>query len=210
MRGELNVSRFTTVLWDVGGVLLTNGWDHNERKAVLEKLHIADLDEFEARHPEPNDLWEKGTIDFDEYLRRTVFYREQPFTPKILKAAIEAESVLLPDSGVPVLEELHAAGGLLLGQLNNESRELNDMRLQRFGLDKLFSVFFCSGYVGLRKPDAAIFRLALEVLQKPADQVLFIDDRPHNAATARGLGIHGIHYTGSAALRAELKQLGLL
>jgi putative hydrolase of the HAD superfamily len=204
------MSRFTTVLWDVGGVLLTNGWDHNERKAVLEALKIADLAEFEARHPEPNDLWEKGTIDFDEYLERTVFYREQPFTPQTLKHAIEAESVLLEDSALPVLKELHAAGSLLLGQLNNESRELNDMRLERFGLRNLLSVFFCSGYVGLRKPDPAIFRLALEVLQKPAEEIVFIDDREKNAATASGLGFHGIHYTGSAALRAELKQLGLL
>jgi putative hydrolase of the HAD superfamily len=204
------MSRFTTVLWDIGGVLLTNGWDHNERKAVLEKLRIADREEFEERHPEPNDLWEKGTIDFDEYLQRTVFYRDQPFTPETLKSAIEAESVLLPDSAMPVLKELHAMGGLSMGQLNNESRELNDMRLRQFGLDKLLSVFFCSGYVGLRKPDPAIYRLAIEVLQKPADEIIFIDDREKNAAVASSLGIHGIHYTGSVALRAELKQLGLL
>jgi putative hydrolase of the HAD superfamily len=204
------MSRFTTVLWDVGGVLLTNGWDHNQRKAVLEKLQIADLDEFEARHAEQNDAWEKGTIDFDEYLRRTVFYREQPFSYATVKVAIEAESLLLPDSAMPVLQDLHAARGLLMGQLNNESRELNDVRLKRFGLDKLLSVFFCSGYVGLRKPDLSIYRLALEVLQKPAEEILFIDDREKNAAVASSLGIHGIQYTGSAALRAELRQLGLL
>jgi putative hydrolase of the HAD superfamily len=204
------MSRFTTVLWDVGGVLLTNGWDHNQRKAVLEKLQIADLDEFEARHAEQNDPWEKGTIDFDEYLRRTVFYREQPFSSATVKVAIEAESVMLADSAMPVLRELHAEGGLVMGQLNNESRELNDVRLERFGLHSLLSVFFCSGYVGLRKPDPAIYRLALEVLQQPAEQVVFVDDREKNAAVASSLGMHGIHYTGSAALRAELKQLGLL
>jgi putative hydrolase of the HAD superfamily len=204
------MSRLTTVLWDVGGVLLTNGWDHNQRKAVLEKLQIADRDEFEARHAEQNDPWEKGTIDFDEYLRRTVFYRDQPFSSATLKAAIEAESVMLADSAMPVLRELHATGGLVMGQLNNESRELNDVRLERFGLHSLLSVFFCSGYVGLRKPDPAIYRLALEVLQKPGEQVVFVDDREKNAAVASSLGMHGIHYTGSAALRAELKQLGLL
>ena len=204
------MSRFTTVLWDVGGVLLTNGWDHNQRKSVLERLQIADLDGFEARHAEQNDPWEKGTIDFDEYLRRTVFYREQPFSSATLKAAIEAESVLLPNSAMPVLKELHAAGGLVMGQLNNESRELNDVRLDRFGLHSLLSVFFCSGYVGLRKPDPAIFKLALEVLQKPAGEIVFIDDREKNAAVAGSVGMHGVHYTGSAALRAELKQLGLL
>ena len=204
------MSRLTTVLWDVGGVLLTNGWDHNQRKAVMEKLQIADLDEFEARHAEQNDAWEKGTIDFDEYLRRTVFYRDQPSSSATLKAAIEAESVMLADSAMPVLRELHAGGGLVMGQLNNESRELNDVRLERFGLHSLLSVFFCSGYVGLRKPDPAIYRLALEVLQKPGEQVVFVDDREKNAAVASSLGMHGIHYTGSAALRTELKQLGLL
>ena len=97
-----------------------------------------------------------------------------------------------------------------MGQLNNESRELNDMRLDRFGLRQYLSTFFCSGYVRLRKPDPAIYRLALEVLQKPAEEVIFIDDRPKNAEAARALGIHAIQYTGSDALRAELQSLSLL
>ena len=204
------MSKFTTVLWDIGGVLLTNGWDHNQRKTVFDTLHFEDRDEFEGRHAELNDPWEKGAIDFDQYLAETVFFREQPFTPDAIKSAIEDQSVVLEDSALPILKELHARGQVQMGQLNNESRELNDLRLDRFGLKQYLSTFFCSAYVGLRKPDLAIYRLALEVLQKPASEVVFIDDRPKNAEAARSLGIHGIPYTGSAALRAELSELGLL
>lgn len=204
------MSKIKTVLWDTGGVLLTNGWDHNERKIVFDALGLEDREAFENRHAVANDPWEKGSINFDQYLEQTLFYRPQPFCMQTVKSAIEEQSVVLDDSALPILQELHSRGGLRMGQLNNESRELNDIRLERFGLKKLLSVFFCSGYVALRKPDTAIYRLALEVLQAPAAEVAFIDDRANNIAAATSLGMHAIHYTGSVALRAELETLGLL
>ena len=204
------MSKFNTVLWDIGGVLLTNGWDHNQRKTVFDALDLQDREEFERRHAELNDPWEKGTIDFDQYLAGTTFYREQPFTPDTMKRAVEEQSVVLADSALPVLRDLYTAGTVQMGQLNNESRELNDMRLDRFGLKQYLSVFFCSGYVGLRKPDPAIYRMALEVLQKPAAEVIFIDDRAKNAEIATTLGLHAITYPGAAAVGAELATLGLL
>lgn len=199
-----------TVLWDTGGVLLTNGWDHLERKTVFDALGLEDREEFEQRHALANDPWEKGAIDFDQYLQQTLFYKPQPFSMQAVKTAIEEQSVVLGDSAMSILQELHNRGEVRMGQLNNESRELNDVRLERFGLKKLLSVFFCSGYVGLRKPDAAIYRLALEVLQIPAAEVAFIDDRANNIEAAASLGIHAIHYTGSKALRVELATAGLL
>jgi putative hydrolase of the HAD superfamily len=204
------MSKITTVLWDTGGVLLTNGWDHNERKAVFDALSFDDRAEFEQRHEVENDPWEKGLISFDQYLERTIFYKLQPFRREEMKQAIEDQSKLLEDTAMPILEELHASGRYLLGQLNNESRELNDVRLERFGLKRLMSVFFCSGYVGLRKPDPAIYRLAHEVLQKSPSEIVFIDDREKNAQEAAGVGFHAIQYKGSAALRAEFQELGLL
>jgi putative hydrolase of the HAD superfamily len=204
------MSQYSTILWDTGGVLLTNGWDHNERKTVFDALELEDRPEFERRHEEANDPWEKGTIDFDEYLARTVFYRDRPFTLETIKRSIEDQSLPLADTALPILKELHQRGQVRMGQLNNESRELNDIRLERFGLKRYLSVFFCSAYVHLRKPDPAIYQLALEVLQIPASQIIFIDDRPKNAEAAGKLGMRGITYTGSAALRAELQQLGLL
>ncbi len=204
------MSKFSTVLWDVGGVLLTNGWDHNERKAVFDVFEVDDREEFERRHEIQNDPWEKGTINFDQYLEATLFYKLQPFRREEIKKAIEDQSLLLPDSALPILKELHAAGGVVMGQLNNESRELNDVRLQRFGLKQYLSVFFCSGYVGLRKPDPAIYRMGHEVLQKDPGEIVFIDDREKNVQEAAGVGFYAIQYKGSAALRAELQEIGLL
>ena len=204
--------KFSNILWDIGGVLLTNGWDRYERQAVFDRFGFlpALREMFEARHEAANDPWEKGTISFEDYLVQTCFFEPRGFSLDDMREAIEAQSMLLPDSAMPVLEELHARGEVRMGQLNNESRELNDMRLERFGLKQYLSTFFCSGYVRLRKPDPAIYRLALEVLQVPAEEVIFIDDRAKNAEAARTLGLHAIVYTGSAALRAELQSLNLL
>ncbi len=204
------MSKFSTILWDTGGVILTNGWDHNERKAVFDAFGFDDRGDFEERHEIENDPWEKGTITFDQYLERTLFVKPRPFTREAIKKAIADQSVLLEDSAMPVLQELHGKGGLVMGQLNNESRELNDIRLERFGLKQYMSVFFCSGYVGLRKPDPAIYRLGAEVLQTDPAEIVFIDDREKNIAEAAGIGFRAIQYRGSAALRAELKTLGLL
>ena len=202
----------STILWDTGGVLLTNGWDHNERKTVFDQFAIPPevRDAFEARHAVENDAWEKGLIDFDEYLRRTLFFEPRPYTPEQVRQAIENESKFIPDTAMPLLSELFGRGQVRMGQLNNESRELNDMRLDRFGLRQYWSVFFCSAYVHLRKPEPEIYKLALEVLQAPAGEVLFIDDREKQVEAARSLGMDAVQYTGSAALRAELEQRELL
>jgi putative hydrolase of the HAD superfamily len=204
------MTKFSAVLWDIGGVLLTNGWDHQERKAVFDALGFEDRDEFEKRHEVENDPWEKGFITFDQYLERTVFFKPQHFTNAAMRGAIEEQSALIGDSAFPVLKELHASGKVVMGQLNNESRELNDMRLERFGLKRYLSVFLCSGYVGRRKPDAEMFRLGYEVLQKAPSGIVFIDDREKNVAAAAKAGFHAIQYQGSAALRAEFQELDLL
>ncbi|HEY0784503.1 MAG TPA: HAD-IA family hydrolase [Acidobacteriaceae bacterium] len=206
----MSQAKFKTVLWDVGGVLLTNGWDHNERKAVFDAFQFEEREEFERRHEEENDAWEKGAIDFDEYLTRTLFFKPRPFGLEAIKKAIEDQSLVLEDSAMPLLKELHAKGGVLMGQLNNESRELNDVRLDRFGLREYLSVFLCSGYVNLRKPDPAIYRLGAEVLQKKPAEIVFIDDREKNVQEAAGFGFHAIQYKGSASLRAALEDLELL
>ncbi|GGH07132.1 HAD family hydrolase [Silvibacterium dinghuense] len=202
------MSEITTVLWDIGGVLLTNGWDHHSRARVLERFGV-DKARFEALHPEANDVWEKGFITADEYLKRTVFTEPRNFTPEEFLAAMKAESALLENTAMPVLEDLASSGSVDLGMLNNEARELNDNRLELFGLHAYFDVFFSSCYVGLRKPDEKIYRLALDVLQVEADEVAFIDDRANNVETAKSLGIHAIRYEGPEALRASLRGLGV-
>jgi len=198
----------STILWDVGGVLLTNGWDHLERAAVLKKFEV-DSDSFEQRHELANDPWEKGLITAEEYLQRTVFYEPRPFTPADFLQAMKERSVLLPHTAVRILQELAASEEVELAMLNNEARELNDYRIERFELGRYFDSFFSSCYVGLRKPDLKIFDLALDVLQRDPEEVVFIDDRQGNCDAAETLGIHAIRYIDEAQCVQALERLGL-
>jgi putative hydrolase of the HAD superfamily len=202
------MAEISTILWDVGGVLLTNGWDHLERAAVLKKFQL-DSDSFEQRHELANDPWEKGLITGEEYLLRTVFYEPRPFTPADFLQAMKERSVLLPHTAVRILQELAASEEIELAMLNNEARELNDYRIERFELGRYFDSFFSSCYVGLRKPDPKIFDLALDVLQRDPEEVVFIDDRQGNCDAAETLGIHAIRYIEEAQCVQALERLGL-
>ena len=202
------MTEISTILWDVGGVLLTNGWDHHERAAVLKKFNL-DSESFEQRHELADDPWEKGLITAEEYLLRTVFYEPRPFTPAEFLQAMKEQSVLLPHGAMRILQELAASEEVELAILNNEARELNDYRIERFELGRYFDVFFCSCYLGLRKPDARFFELALDVLQRDAEEVAFIDDRQGNCDAAEALGIHAIHYLDEAQCVQALERLGL-
>jgi putative hydrolase of the HAD superfamily len=124
--------------------------------------------------------------------------------------AIRKQSLLLPNTAMPVVKELAASKKYFMGTLNNESRELNDYRVETFGFKNLFQLFLNSGYIGLRKPGGEIFHLAVEVLQRDPTEVIFIDDRANNVASAAALGIHAIQYKNEAELRSHLGGLGVL
>jgi len=202
------MAEISTILWDVGGVLLTNGWDQLERAAVLKKFQL-DSDLFEQRHELANDPWEKGFITAEEYLQRTVFYEPRPFAPADFLQAMKERSVLLSHSAMRILQELAASEEIELAMLNNEARELNDYRIERFAMGRYFDSFFSSCYVGLRKPDPKIFDLALDVLQRDPEEVAFIDDRQGNCDAAANLGIHAIRYVDEAQCVQALERLGL-
>lgn len=200
---------FDVILFDVGGVLLTNGWDHAERARVLEQFHL-DVEKFEARHPNPYAAWEIGAISVQRYLDETVFNEPRSFSSQEFFGAICAQSKLLPDGALGILEELAQANRCLVGALNNEARETNEFRLEHFGLRKLFKVALSSCYLGLRKPDAEIYKRAIDILGRPAERILFIDDRAGNVAGAKTRGMKAIQFEGSEALRRELVGLGVL
>jgi putative hydrolase of the HAD superfamily len=202
------MATISTILWDVGGVLLTNGWGHQERAAVLSHFGL-DRDAFEQRHPEANDAWEKGLVPVEEYLARTVFYEPRKFTVPEFVDAMKAESQVLEDSALGILKEIAASEAVMLGMLNNEARELNDFRIQQFGLTDFFGVFLSSCYVGLRKPDARMFRLACDVLQREPGEIVFVDDRAGNVQAATSVGMHGIVYEGPEKLKAKLTEFGV-
>jgi putative hydrolase of the HAD superfamily len=200
---------FDVILFDVGGVLLTNGWDHRERSAVLDQFHL-DKAEFEARHAVPNAAWERDEIDAKAYMDATVFYEPRSFSHDEFFAAICAQSKLLPDGGLGILQELAASDKCRLGVLNNEARETNDYRFATFGLRAYLEFAFSSCYVGLRKPEPAIYRRALDILGRPAERVLFIDDRQENVAGAASVGMKTIRFEGATGLLRELETLKVL
>ena len=200
---------FDVILFDVGGVLLTNGWDHCERADAMEHFHL-DLAAFEARHLAPYDAWERGAIAMKAYLDATVFYEPRAFSHDEFFAFMLAQSKVLADGALGILAELAASDRCLLGALNNEARETNEYRFEKFGLRKHFKVAMSSCYVGLRKPDLAIYRRALDILGRPAERVLFIDDREENVAGAEAVGMKGIRFEGAEALRSELAKLGVI
>jgi putative hydrolase of the HAD superfamily len=199
---------FDVILFDVGGVLLTNGWDHCERSEVLNQFHL-DHKEFEARHPRLNDAWERDLITAKEYLDATVFYEPRDFTADDFMQALFVQSIPLPNGGLSILQELAASGKWMLGCLNNEAREPNDYRFKRYGLRDAFDVALSSCYVGLRKPHAPIYRRALDILGRPAERILFIDDRQENVAGAEAAGMKALRFDGADQLRRDLETLGV-
>ena len=200
---------FDVILFDVGGVLLTNGWDHRERAEVLEQFHL-DRAAFEDRHAQPNDAWERDVITAKDYLDATVFYEPREFSHDEFLAAICAQSKLLPNGAMGVVSDLAASDKCMLGVLNNEAREPNDYRFRTFGIRDHLQVALSSCYLGLRKPGEAIYRRALDILGRPPERILFIDDRAENAAGAASVGMKTIRFTGADALRSELAILQVL
>jgi putative hydrolase of the HAD superfamily len=201
-------SKIRAIYWDIGGVLLTNGWDHEERARVLAQFSIP-REEYESRHEEANDRWEKGELTDEEFLKETVFFKPRSFTPADFIEAVRAQSKWLPGGAKDVIAALRRKNALQMAMLNNESGALNDYRIATFGLAEFFDAFFCSAYVGMRKPDPRIFRAGAEMLHLRPEECAFIDDRENNCAAAAQVGMHAIQYRGDEALREALSSVSV-
>lgn len=197
----------TALFWDVGGVLLTNAWDRTERAKALEHFHL-NPDEFQSRHEMVVSSFERGKITLDEYLDRTVFYMPRSFQRNAFRTFIFELSQPLPDR-LPFAQALANSGKYFMGTINNESRELNNYRIEKFALRGIFRVFYSSCFVGLRKPERDIYRIALETTQFPADQCCFLDDRGINLESAAQLGMHTIQVQSLEQMKSELAKLGV-
>jgi putative hydrolase of the HAD superfamily len=201
------LSQISAIFWDVGGVLLTNAWDRSQREAALEHFKL-DEEEFADRHELLVSSFERGKIGLDEYLDRTVFYRARPFSKDDFKNYMFALSQ--PSEEVlSVARTLAGSGKYLMGTINNESRDLNLYRIEKFGMRSIFSLFVSSCFVGLRKPEPDIYRLALEITQKRPEECCFIDDRALNLEVAKRMGMHTIEMDNVVQLRSELQKIGV-
>jgi len=195
------------IFWDVGGVLLTNAWDRTERTAALEHFHL-DEEEFHDRHEMVVSSFERGKITLNEYLDRTVFYRERPFTRDAFRDVVFSLSQPFPEV-IAFAQKLADSGRYFMSTINNESRELNYYRIEKYGLRTVFRLFVSSCFVGFRKPERDIYRLALELTQIPAEECCFIDDRALNLECAVKLGMQTLEMQTLEKLRGDLEKLGV-
>ena len=208
------MTEIKTIFWDIGGVILSNGWDTGQRSRVLAPLGI-DLRAYERRHPSENFLWERGRISAEEFFNRTVFKpRDAPpqtldFTFHDLWPKVCGESSFPYPESFDILVALKSSGLFKLATLNNESIELNEYRLDTFGLRRQFDYFICSGYINEMKPHPDIFRAAIRISGHPAHTAVFIDDKQENIDAALYHGMQGIRFESPTQLRSSLAQFGI-
>jgi putative hydrolase of the HAD superfamily len=200
-------SRINTLFLDIGGVLLTNGWDRNARARAAEKFHL-DQDEFSERHHMTFDTYEEGKLSLDEYLNRVVFYQPQPFTVHDFKKFMFDQSQPI-EAMIMLVRRLKRHYGLKTVVVSNEGRELNEYRIKKFRLYEFIDAFISSCFVHFRKPDEDIYRIALDISQARPEEVAYLDDRKMFVEVARSLGIQGIHHTGYESTVAMIKDMGL-
>ena len=200
-------TRITCIFLDIGGVLLTDGWDHLARRRAAKNFKL-EWAEMEDRHGLTYEIFEEGKITLDEYLSLVVFHQKRTFTRNQFRRYMYAQSKAFPEM-IELVAQLKLNLGLKIVIVSNEARELNAYRIERFKLDRLADCFISSCFVHIRKPDVDIFRLALDIAQVRLERAVFIDNTPMFVQIAEGLGIHGILHTDCQSTRAKLSHLGL-
>jgi len=195
------------VFIDVGGVLLTDGWDHHARRRAARtfKLNWAEM---EKRHHLVFAIYEEGKLTLEEYLYRVVFYKKRAFTRAQFRRFMFAQSKAYPDM-IDLIARLKVRHRLKIAVVSNEGRELNVYRIQKFKLARLVDLFVSSCFVQVRTPDEEMFRLAMDIAQVQPRDVVYIDNTAMFTEIAQGLGIRSVLHTDYQSTRAKLAALGL-
>jgi putative hydrolase of the HAD superfamily len=195
------------ILFDVGGVLGTDGWGRKERALAVQHFQLLP-EAFEVRHQDTVGAWEEGRMTMDEYLDITIFYEPRQFTRKEFSAFMFAQSQ--PYIATIELARIIAQSGRYrMMTFSNESSELNEYRIKIFGLREIFSAFFTSCYLGIRKPLPDIYRRVLAITQADPARTILLDDRVQNIGPALSLGMNAIHFTTLDEARQRLMGLGV-
>ncbi len=202
-----NHGSITTLFLDIGGVLLTNGWDSAMRKQAADKFKF-DFEEMNERHHLTFDTYEEGKLSLDEYLHRVLFYEERTYTPDDFKEYMFQQSQPFQEM-IDLVYELKSQYKLQVAAVSNEGRELTKYRIDKFELGSFIDFFISSCFVHYRKPDSDIFRIALDIAQASPERVVYIEDRAMFVDVAEGLGIHGIVHAGRKETQKALIDYGL-
>jgi putative hydrolase of the HAD superfamily len=197
----------TTLFLDIGGVMLSNGWGHESRRLAAEVFKL-DFNDMEDRHHLTFVTYEEGKLTMSEYLNRIVFYQKRNFTPEQFRDFMFAQSTPYQEM-IEYIRQLKEHYKLKIAVVNNEARELNEHRIKKFRLNQFVDFFISSCFVHFRKPDADIFRIALDIAQVPAEQVVYIEDMQMFVDVARDLGIRSIQHKNFKATSTILASMGL-
>ena len=203
----MNQPEINTLFLDLGGVVLTNGWDRSARKRAAETFSL-DYEEINERHHLTFDTYEEGKITLSQYLNRVVFYTKRSFSHDEFKDFMFRQSQPYPEM-IELIHTLKERYKLKVVAVSNEARELTEHRVRTFDLRSFIDVFVVSCFVHFRKPDADIYRVAIDIAQVPLDQILYIDDRLMFVQEAKNLGLHGLEHVDYNSTVEKLKQYGL-
>jgi len=203
----LNPPPITCALVDIGGVLLSNGWDRLARKRAAEHFSV-DFTELDERHHLNFEVFEIGKLTLADYLTRVVFHCKREFSPVEFQAFMFAQSTPIADM-LALITQLKHHYGLTMVALSNEGREVNAHRISTFQLTRIFDFFVSSCYVKMRKPDPDMFQLAFDLVQTPAPQIVYIDNTLLFTNIVSRMGIHSIHHQDLTQSREQLAALGL-
>jgi putative hydrolase of the HAD superfamily len=204
---RVNKPEITTLFLDIGGVLLTNGWDRAARHEAADHFHL-DLPDLEERHHLTYDTYEAGKLSLDEYLQRVIFFRQRPFKMDEFREFMLGRSQPFPEM-IRLIQGLKKQYPITTVAVSNEGREINAYRIQTFQLNRTIDIFVSSCFVHFRKPDLDIYRIALDISQARPESVAYIDDRLLFIEVAGSLGIHGVLHIDLATTRDQLAKLGL-
>lgn len=202
------MAKITHLFFDLGGVCLTNGWDHHSRRKAAKRFDY-DYAESDERHAQIIDKFETGQVSRANYLKETVFFKKRKFTEKEFVHFMESQSTA-HRSGFKVLEKLRLQNKYTVSALNNESLELNLFRIEKFKLKRYFSNFFSSCFLHAKKPDAEIFQMVLNITQIRAEQGVLIDDREGNVTAAAECGFQTVHFSEVIGLEEKLNEKGII
>jgi putative hydrolase of the HAD superfamily len=200
-------NHISTLFLDIGGVLLTDGWDRYSRKESAKTFSL-DLNDMEERHHLNFETYEVGKMTLDEYLDRVIFYKTRNFSNGEFKTFMYQQSRSYPKM-IELIVHLKKEYGLKVGVISNEGRELNDYRIKKFKLNDFIDFFISSSFVNLRKPDSDIFRMALDIAQVNAGESIYVDDQPMFVKIAEGFGMNGICHTDLSSTEMKLHAFGL-
>lgn len=201
------MSEINTLLFDIGGVILSNGWGRESRKQACEKFGL-NFDDFQTRHKQFADGLELGQLDLETYVEEAVFNEKRSFSKEEFMNYMYAQTTPI-ETTLDLLNDLASCKKYLMCTLNNESLELNLYRINKYNLEDYFTAFFSSCFLGVKKPEPEIYERVLKITQRRPEQCLFIDDREENLVSPRNLGINCIHYQDHNQLVRDLEKHGV-